>query len=110
MQHLAIKFNVFLGTINLKYIMKRLIMIYNSHSLLSAICKLPSKPGPCRASRRRWTYNYSKEKCETFTYGGCRGNANNFPTEKECRDFCKAKQEGPEKKANRAWYLSMLGL
>ena len=50
------------------------------------ICSLPKVVGPCRADFRRWYYN--GDKCVQFTFGGCRGNENNFETEVECLQAC----------------------
>nr|CAD7194789.1 unnamed protein product [Timema douglasi] len=44
--------------------------------------------GPCRGYFQRWFYNAQKGMCVPFGYGGCRGNSNNFLTEKECQDTC----------------------
>ncbi|VDD84532.1 unnamed protein product [Mesocestoides corti] len=55
---------------------------------LDPVCKLPQEVGPCRAGFRRWTYDLSKGQCVQFTYGGCRGNANNFETKEACEAKC----------------------
>lgn len=36
----------------------------------------------------RYAYNKDTGRCETFTYGGCRGNRNNFLTENDCMNSC----------------------
>ncbi|EDO31760.1 predicted protein, partial [Nematostella vectensis] len=51
-------------------------------------CDLPKNPGVCRASIQRWYYNNETRKCIKFTFGGCHGNANNFPTKSSCRNAC----------------------
>ena len=53
-----------------------------------AVCNLPKVTGPCRAAFRRWYFNRATGRCEMFTYGGCRGNANNFRTKRECEQKC----------------------
>ncbi|XP_066495790.1 carboxypeptidase inhibitor SmCI-like [Tiliqua scincoides] len=63
---------------------------------LPEICKLPKKVGRCRASFPRYYYNYSTKKCESFTYGGCRGNANNFIKESDCIEQCQNSEKGGE--------------
>ncbi|KPU73271.1 uncharacterized protein Dana_GF27982 [Drosophila ananassae] len=42
----------------------------------------------CKADFTRWTYDSSNNKCFTFSYGGCRGNENNFLTRQECEEKC----------------------
>jgi hypothetical protein len=44
--------------------------------------------GPCRGSFRKYFYNGATEQCEKFTYGGCKGNLNNFDTQAECENRC----------------------
>ena len=55
---------------------------------VSDICKLPSVPGPCLAYFSRWYYDVNAQACESFVYGGCKGNENNFETKEECEDQC----------------------
>ncbi|KAJ8704588.1 hypothetical protein PYW07_011776 [Mythimna separata] len=57
---------------------------------INPICLLPRETGMCRASMPRYGYNPESGKCEKFTYGGCRGNSNNFLTVEECEDACSA--------------------
>ncbi|XP_038652369.1 carboxypeptidase inhibitor SmCI-like [Scyliorhinus canicula] len=52
------------------------------------ICSMPREVGSCRASITRYYYNSATNACEQFTYGGCRGNANNFETMSECQTNC----------------------
>ncbi|KER24423.1 hypothetical protein T265_07899 [Opisthorchis viverrini] len=51
-------------------------------------CELQRDPGPCKENQERFFFNISSEKCETFSYGGCGGNENNFSTIDECLDEC----------------------
>ena len=51
-------------------------------------CSLPKVEGPCRAQTLRFHYNKDSGKCEAFLFGGCRGNANNYQTLKECYQIC----------------------
>ncbi|XP_065915788.1 BPTI/Kunitz domain-containing protein-like [Dysidea avara] len=53
------------------------------------LCSLPMVVGPCRAAFPRWFYNSASQRCESFTYGGCRGNANRFKTRELCESACK---------------------
>ena len=51
-------------------------------------CHLPAEQGPCRGTFERWSYNKVEGRCQPFTYGGCKGNGNNFKSEKQCLDSC----------------------
>ncbi|XP_061215430.1 kunitz-type protease inhibitor 2-like, partial [Neopsephotus bourkii] len=51
-------------------------------------CWLPKAVGRCRAAVPRFWFNSTSGSCQAFTYGGCDGNANNFATERECRESC----------------------
>ncbi|XP_035827544.1 papilin-like [Aplysia californica] len=51
-------------------------------------CTLPAKTGNCRAAMTRYYYNPSSQSCQSFIYGGCQGNENNFRTESLCRAAC----------------------
>ena len=62
-----------------------LIIYFNGVGL---VCQLDKDPGGCRAAIPKWFFNSGSGKCETFNYGGCDGNANNFETEQECKDKC----------------------
>ncbi|XP_023578954.1 protein AMBP [Octodon degus] len=52
-------------------------------------CQLAHSAGPCLGLFRRYFYNGSSMACETFQYGGCLGNGNNFNSEKECLQTCR---------------------
>lgn len=52
------------------------------------ICNLEADVGACRGAYRRFYYNPSKQACEAFEYGGCRGNQNNFLTNEICMSTC----------------------
>jgi len=52
-------------------------------------CALPPVPGPCTtASIQRWHYHAPSRTCRQFTFGGCLGNKNNFPTVMDCERTC----------------------
>ncbi|XP_068083649.1 papilin [Anabrus simplex] len=51
-------------------------------------CEQPKQEGPCKGNYSRWYYNQESHMCERFTYGGCKGNANNFLTESACHQQC----------------------
>lgn len=53
-----------------------------------AICQLPAETGLCRAAHQRYFFNTQTNRCEIFTYGGCRGNANNFMSQQQCQTTC----------------------
>ncbi|KAM5261045.1 protein AMBP [Hipposideros larvatus] len=52
-------------------------------------CQLGYAEGPCLGMVKRYFYNGSSMACETFQYGGCLGNGNNFVSEKECLQTCR---------------------
>ncbi|CAK9304569.1 unnamed protein product [Gordionus sp. m RMFG-2023] len=67
-------------------------LFYNAATLsVKKICHLPKVVGPCRAAIKSWYYNPKKRKCLGFTYGGCKGNLNNFGSIKSCQKFCARK-------------------
>ncbi|NWV16893.1 PCPI inhibitor, partial [Origma solitaria] len=51
-------------------------------------CSGPPVTGPCRAAFPRWYYIPAEQSCREFTYGGCRGSANNHRDEQECLRRC----------------------
>jgi Kunitz/Bovine pancreatic trypsin inhibitor domain len=56
--------------------------------LISDRCYLPTSVGRCRASMTRYYYNVTARQCQSFIYGGCDGNANNFNDIEECQKEC----------------------
>ncbi|OWF40184.1 spondin-1-like isoform X1 [Mizuhopecten yessoensis] len=54
----------------------------------SVICSTPVEIGPCKGLFPRWYYNSEENTCQSFSYGGCRGNENNFRSEQECTMTC----------------------
>jgi spondin-1 len=52
------------------------------------VCNLKPDEGPCRGSHPRFFYNPVKQSCESFVFGGCRGNQNNFLTVEQCMSTC----------------------
>ncbi|KFR03205.1 Protein AMBP, partial [Opisthocomus hoazin] len=55
-----------------------------------AACRLPILQGPCQKPVTRWAFDAAQGKCITFSYGGCKGNGNQFYSEKECKEYCGA--------------------
>ena len=52
------------------------------------VCELPQVTGPCEAAIPAFWFNAESGECESFIYGGCQGNENNFPTKAECEAAC----------------------
>lgn len=55
---------------------------------LSGPCSLPTLQGPCKSYEPRWAYSSSLRQCQSFIYGGCEGNANNFESKEACEETC----------------------
>nr|XP_020477484.1 kunitz-type protease inhibitor 2-like isoform X1 [Monopterus albus] len=51
-------------------------------------CEVASEAGPCRAAFPRWYFNSKTGSCESFVYGGCKGNRNNYDSEESCNTAC----------------------
>ncbi len=52
------------------------------------VCELPPDVGPCDAIVPRWFHDAGTGQCQTFTWGGCGGNANNFESREACEGAC----------------------
>lgn len=62
-------------------------------------CLAPPKVGPCRASFTRWRYDAVTGQCKNFTYGGCKGNYNNFLSVVACAQACRGVTASSERNA-----------
>uniref|UniRef100_A0A1B0C4R9 Papilin n=1 Tax=Glossina palpalis gambiensis TaxID=67801 RepID=A0A1B0C4R9_9MUSC len=80
-------------------------------------CEQPVDEGPCEGNFERWYYDNQTDVCRPFTYGGCKGNKNNYPTEHACsyhcrqpgihKDYCSLpKQTGDCSEKQPRWYYS----
>lgn len=56
----------------------------------SNTCLLPADSGTCAALLTKYFFNVQTGQCETFSYGGCYGNANRFDTLQACQQRCDA--------------------
>jgi hypothetical protein len=52
------------------------------------LCRLPADAGPCDGTISRWAFNAEAGLCQSFIYGGCPGNENNFETLEACHAKC----------------------
>ncbi|CAF0795267.1 unnamed protein product [Brachionus calyciflorus] len=59
------------------------------------LCVKEPDSGYCKGSFVRYFYNVTSEQCETFSYGGCDGNENNFNTLEDCQKTCKKERINP---------------
>lgn len=65
------------------------IKTHSTHSVLDT-CNQPPDSGPCFGYMPQFFYNSTSEKCETFIYGGCKGNQNRFDSLTSCQMYCRA--------------------
>ena len=52
------------------------------------VCMMSAVSGPCNESITQYYYDYTEDRCVTFTYSGCAGNANRFSSIDECERKC----------------------
>ncbi|XP_076002323.1 kunitz-type protease inhibitor 2 isoform X2 [Genypterus blacodes] len=53
-------------------------------------CEAEPKAGPCRAAFQHWYYDTETSTCQSFIFGGCQGNNNNYETKESCMSSCSA--------------------
>ncbi|CEF70857.1 Thrombospondin, type 1 repeat and Proteinase inhibitor I2, Kunitz metazoa domain and Reeler domain and Spondin, N-terminal domain-containing protein [Strongyloides ratti] len=77
---------------NINLIEKAKCQMPSCRRLLTAhseeICNEDKAEGQCGGVFPRYWYNSNTSKCERFIYTGCKGNRNQFETEKECKQLC----------------------
>ncbi|KFD46291.1 hypothetical protein M513_12826 [Trichuris suis] len=80
------------------------------------ICGQPADTGNCRGKEQKWFFNPRTRKCETFIYGGCGGNSNNFGSKQQCETVCldeltcnQKMDVGPCKGSFPMWYYNRDG-
>ncbi|XP_055618805.1 papilin isoform X1 [Toxorhynchites rutilus septentrionalis] len=56
-------------------------------------CTLRPAYGRCSENETRWYFDQRSQRCHSFTFSGCQGNANNFNTEHECERQCRTAPE-----------------
>ncbi|KAJ6666291.1 hypothetical protein lerEdw1_000563, partial [Lerista edwardsae] len=52
-------------------------------------CVLPMDEGSCLQYTVLWYYHPEDNNCRPFLFGGCGGNANQFPSKRQCELWCK---------------------
>ncbi|XP_020284534.1 spondin-1 isoform X2 [Pseudomyrmex gracilis] len=52
------------------------------------ICSEPMEKGHCNSNILRAYFDKQSGRCHLFSYSGCDGNRNNFPTEQDCNAVC----------------------
>ncbi|XP_005099364.1 boophilin-H2-like [Aplysia californica] len=51
-------------------------------------CFLPKSKPVCKQTIERFYFNTETGECESFIYGGCHGNGNNYNSLEKCRKVC----------------------
>lgn len=57
-------------------------------------CSLPADKGPCHGNVIRYFYDSKSRECTPFSWGGCKGNENNFSSRKHCEESCIVRKTG----------------
>lgn len=58
------------------------------YTVYKSECDMPKVHGSCKGSFRRYYYDILTNECQLFSYGGCRGNKNNFVSQAICQQKC----------------------
>uniref|UniRef100_A0A3Q3EAG4 BPTI/Kunitz inhibitor domain-containing protein n=1 Tax=Labrus bergylta TaxID=56723 RepID=A0A3Q3EAG4_9LABR len=58
-------------------------------------CMVSPDPGSCRAAFPKFYYDPDTSTCQTFIYGGCRGNQNRYDSLEECMSQCSGDGNSP---------------
>uniref|UniRef100_A0A2I9LP57 Kunitz-type protease inhibitor n=1 Tax=Centruroides hentzi TaxID=88313 RepID=A0A2I9LP57_9SCOR len=66
-----------------------LSLLFNSFADAKKDCSSKPDTGLGKAYFLRYYYNTKTNTCETFIYGGIRGNGNNFLSKNACCQVCK---------------------
>lgn len=53
-----------------------------------AVCFEPVDAGPCNDSYPAYYYDAANQRCASFSYSGCGGNANRYNSEEQCERQC----------------------
>lgn len=62
--------------------------VHQGISVSADKCIVKPDAGPCRAAFNMFYYDRDAGTCQSFIYGGCRGNNNRYSTMAECMDNC----------------------
>lgn len=63
------------------------------------LCSMPPVYGRCQENTTRYYYEQRSDECLPFEYSGCRGNKNNFYSERDCASQCQRRQAQPATQA-----------
>ncbi|KAH6925912.1 hypothetical protein HPB50_011879 [Hyalomma asiaticum] len=63
-----------------------------SDVLTNPACLLPPDRGMCSGYFSRFFYDATFRTCQSFVYGGCGGNSNNFASLDQCYEACSPRQ------------------
>ncbi|CAI5786556.1 collagen alpha-1(VII) chain-like [Podarcis lilfordi] len=65
------------------------VLLRESVPPLADPCALPMDEGSCLRYTVLWYYHQAANNCRPFIFGGCGGNANQFPSKQKCELWCK---------------------